>query len=55
MARTMEVDKMSGGDKSSGQRQVKVSARNLTDQQVQVRPRTPPKLQQRTLATLFKQ
>ncbi|ETI44445.1 hypothetical protein F443_10846 [Phytophthora nicotianae P1569] len=46
MARTMEVDKMSGGDKSSGQRQVKVSARTLTDQHVQVRPRTPPKLQQ---------
>ncbi|ETP42335.1 hypothetical protein F442_10747 [Phytophthora nicotianae P10297] len=46
MARTMEVDKISGGGKSSGQRQVKVSARTLTDQHVQVRPRTPPKMQQ---------
>ncbi|ETK70805.1 hypothetical protein L915_21866 [Phytophthora nicotianae] len=39
MARTMQVDKMSGGGKSSGQQ-------TSTEQQVQVMPRTPLKVQQ---------
>lgn len=42
----MQVDKMSGGVKSSGQQQVKVSAKTSTEQLVQIRPRTPPKVQQ---------
>ncbi|KAF4038021.1 hypothetical protein GN244_ATG09795 [Phytophthora infestans] len=46
MARTMQVDEMSGGGKRPGQQQMKVSARTSAEQQVQVRPRTPPKVQQ---------
>ncbi|KAF4047514.1 hypothetical protein GN244_ATG00068 [Phytophthora infestans] len=42
MARTMQVDKMSGGVKSSGQQQVKVSAKTSTEQLEQAEAETWP-------------